>query len=206
VPAYGLVAPVIEAYRGSQFDFSSVGQAERETEAKRLLEEAGYSTANPLTFTMRVRSGLTNKMVAVAVQEMWSKAGIKAEIAVSEVKVHYNDLREKDFEVADAGWVAPLDPEYYIYLVRTQSTETNYGSYSNAQYDQIAYEAEGMIDIPTRYARFAEAEKIALDEVAMIPLFFNVNRNLVSARLQGFENNPQDFHLSRFMSLAPMVN
>jgi oligopeptide transport system substrate-binding protein len=206
VPAYGLVAPVIEDYNGASFDFKSVGLSEREIEAKRLLQEAGYSAANPLTFTMRVRSGMTNKMVAIAVQEMWSKAGVKVEIAVSEVKVHYNDLREKDFEVADAGWVAPLDPEYYIYLVRTQSTETNYGSYSNSAYDQLAFEAEGMIDIPARYARFAEAEKIALDEVAMIPLFFNVNRNLVAAQLKGFENNPQDFHLSRFMSLQPAVN
>jgi oligopeptide transport system substrate-binding protein len=206
VPAYGLVAPVIEGYQGAYFDFRTAGQAEREAEARRLLAEAGYSDAKPLTFTMRIRSGMTNKMVAVAVQEMWSKAGVKAELAVSEVKVHYNDLREKDFEVADAGWVAPLDPEYYIYLVRTESTETNYGSYSNAEYDRIAYEAEGMIDIPKRYASFAAAEKIALDEVAMIPLFFNVNRNLVAAHLKGFENNPQDFHLSRFMSLQPAVN
>lgn len=206
VAAYGLVAPVIANYTGARFDFEAMTPQARFAEAERLLAGAGYGSNNPLTFTLRHRAGVTNKMVAVAVQEMWAKAGIRAELVSTEVKVHYNDLREKDFEVADAGWVAPKDPEYYIYLLRTESTETNYGSYSNAEYDRLAYEGEGMIDIPQRYATFAKAEKIALDEVAMIPLFFNVNRNLVSPRLSGFENNPQDYHPSRYMRLAPVTN
>ena len=201
VPAYGIVPPVVTGYQGAELDFRNLDLETRQQQARALLAEAGYGPGNPLTFEMRYRTGTTNKMVAVAIQQAWGRANIRAQLAVSEVKVHYNDLREKNFEVADAGWIGPIDPEYFIYLVRTDSTETNYGSYSNAEYDRLAREGEGMIDLPQRYATFAAAEKIALDETAIIPILFNVNRNLVSPRLTGFENNAQDIHPSRFMRL-----
>ena len=200
-PAYGFVPPVIKGYAGAEFDFRNMLLPERQAQARQLLLDAGYGPDNPLTFNFNYRTGEANRKIAVALADMWKSVGVTANLAADEVKVHYNSLREHDFEVADAGWSSPTDPEYFIYLLRTESTETNYGNYSNTEYDRIAFEAETIMDKPTRYARYAEAEAIALADAPIIPILFNVSRNLVQPYLKGYEDNPQDVHPSRWMRL-----
>ncbi|HXD51254.1 MAG TPA: hypothetical protein VN689_05140, partial [Burkholderiales bacterium] len=112
-------------------------------------------------------------------------------------------LRMRDFQVADAGWQAPPDPEYYLYLLKTQSTESNYASFSDPAFDGLTYNAEAMMDMPSRYAAYARAETIALNALAIVPLFFPVNRALVKPYVKGYFENELDVHPSRFIRLLP---
>jgi oligopeptide transport system substrate-binding protein len=141
--------------------------------------------------------------MAVAVQAMWASVGVNTEIVTEEVAMHYNRLRTRDFQVADAGWQAPPDPEYYMYLLKTQSTEANYASFSDARFDQLTYDAEAVMDRTARYAAFARAEKIALDALPIVPLFFPVNRAIVQPYVKGYVENGLDVHPSRYIRLLP---
>lgn len=201
VPAWSFVPTSITGYEGASFDFRDKPVSELQAEARRLLAEAGFDEANPLRFKFNHRAGTANKRVAVALADMWAQIGVKADLVATEVKTHYSLLREHDFEVADAGWSSPPDPEYFIYLLLTASTETNYGSYSNPRYDAMAAEAEIILDTPTRYAAYKAVEQVGLDDAAMIPLFFNVSRNLVAPYVKGFEPNVEDNHPSRWITL-----
>ncbi len=200
-PAYGFVPPAITGYEGASLAFRGRPIGEAQAEARALLAEAGFGPENPLHFTFNHRAGTANRRVAVALADMWAQIGVKAELVSSEVKTHYSLLRERDFELADAGWSSPPDPEYFIYLLLTASTETNYGGYSNPRYDALAAEAEIILDTPARYAAFKAVEQIGLDDAAMIPLFFNASRNLVAPYVRGFEPNAEDNHPSRWITL-----
>jgi len=203
IPAYGMVPTAIAGYSGPRIEGTGVAYAVRQNMARSLLAAAGYGFAHRLKLTYHCRLGELNRRIAVAVQSMWAAVGVDTEIVTEEVAMHYNRLRMRDFQVADAGWQAPPDPEYYLYLLKTQSTESNYASFSDPAFDGLTYNAEAMMDMPSRYAAYARAETIALNALAIVPLFFPVNRALVKPYVKGYFENELDVHPSRFIRLLP---
>ncbi len=203
LPAWSIVPPGTDNFTSSGAgDFSAMPMASRQAEARRLLEEAGYGPANPLRFAFQHRIGEANKRVALAVVDMWKSVGVQATLEANEVKIHYAKLREKTFEVADGGFSAPPDAEYFIYLLRTDSTEVNFGGWSNAGYDRLSAEANRERDLKKRGELYAAAEKIALDDTAMIPVYVPVNRALVQNWVTGYQGNPVGYHPSRWLDIT----
>jgi len=203
LPAWGVVPPGARNFTSTgSGDFSAMTAPERLTEAKRLLAEAGYGPDNPLTFTFMHRIGEANKRAALAIVDMWRMAGITARIESNEVKIHYAKLREKQFDIADAGFSAPPDAEYFIYMLRTDSTEINFGAWSNAEYDRISAEANRERDLTRRGALYSTAEDIAINDTALIPVYVPVNRALVQQWVTGYTPNPGGNHPSRWMDVT----
>ena len=178
-PANGMVPPIGAFYRNQSFDFAAVPIAARQAEARKLLAAAGFSAASPLTFTLRQRAGAANQRIAIGLQNMWSQIGVKVEILTTELKSHYASMNVQDFDVGLVGLYWPNDPEYFLADL-LETAATNYGRYRSPAYEAKMREAQAQVDLAKRYARFAEAEAIALEDVAMIPIFFAVTRNIVS--------------------------
>lgn len=196
--------PLGRGYKNQSFDFAKSSLAERQAQARALLAAAGYGEANPLTFTLRQRAGVANQRVAIALQNMWSKIGATVGILTSELKSHYAAMNARDFDVGAVGLAWPADPEYFLAdLLPTAGT--NYGHYASPAYNAKLREGQTQIDLAQRFARFAEAEAIALGDVAMIPIYFEVTRNIVAPHVKGFVDNPRDFHMSRYMRLEKPV-
>jgi len=203
VPAYGLIPPAIAGYAGARIEGAGVPYEARLARARALLMQAGYDAAHPLALTYNCRLGELNRRVAVAIQAMWADIGVRTDIVTEEVAMHYNRLRTRDFQVADAGWQAPPDPEYYLYLLESESTEANYADYSDPAFDKLVYDTQAVMDRTQRFAAFARAEKIALDALPIVPLFFPVNRALVQPYVKGYAENALDTHPSRYIRLLP---
>ncbi len=137
--AYSYVPPTVGGFVASGADgIAAMDREARVAEAKRLLAEAGYGPENPLRFEFLHRIGAANSRVALAVKDMWDAVGVDARLQSNEVRTHYDRLRKQDFELADAGWSGAPDPEFFIYLLLSSSTEINFGKWSNAEYDRLA--------------------------------------------------------------------
>lgn len=204
LPSYSIVSPVAGNYTPLALDFKGKPLAERQAEARKLLAAAGYGPNKPLKIDFSHRVGISNKRVAIAVQDMFKAIGVQTDLLANDVTVHYARLREGDFTFADAGWYAfGPDPEFFTYLLLSGSTEINYGAYNNPAFDKKSDEAAKTMDMAKRMALFHEAEKIALDDNAVIPVYVTVNRNLVAPRVKGWVMNPSDGHPTRFMSIDP---
>ncbi|MEZ6022229.1 MAG: hypothetical protein R3C16_02175 [Hyphomonadaceae bacterium] len=53
-----------------------------------------------------------------------------------ENQVHYANLRAKNFEIGDGGWIADFnDAKNYLYLLETRTGDQNYSGYSNPEFD-----------------------------------------------------------------------
>jgi oligopeptide transport system substrate-binding protein len=201
VPAYSVIPAVVKGFTPApENNFSARPLRERQAEARRLLEEAGFGPSNPLSFRLDYRSGDANKKAVVAIASMLAAVGVKAKLQANEVKVHYAKIRQGDFEVADAGWQGTPDPAFFSLLLATGS-ESNYGKWSNPEFDRLTQEAARMTDPATRMAKFAEADRIAMADVAMIPLFHTAHRNLVKSYVKGWVGNATNIHLSRYLSI-----
>jgi len=201
MPAYGLVPPVAPGYAGAELDFKAEPMPERLTEARALLKAAGYSEANPLSFVLSQRAGSANKRVVVALANMWAKIGVKTELRFADVSMYYGELRKLNYEVALTGAAWPPDPEHFLNEMHPKSPQ-NYSRYDSKAFNDTLARASRIPERGARYAAFREAEAIALKDVAIIPLYFNVNTNIVAPHLNGYRDNGRDLHPTRLLRVA----
>jgi oligopeptide transport system substrate-binding protein len=201
-PAYGLVPRCIPGYAGAAFDFAGEAQPARLAEARRLLAEAGYGPDRPLTVELRTLNESWAKQVAVAVAAMWQSAGIVATTKLEEGRSHYAALKAGDFDVAMSGWFANDDPEQFMWLYQSGGG-INDSKYANAAFDAVTRDAERTMDMETRYARFAAAEHMLMEDAALIPLFWTIQATLVAPRVQGLKATAVGLTRSRYARFEP---
>ncbi|PTQ75339.1 ABC transporter substrate-binding protein [Celeribacter persicus] len=93
---YGVPISTLEAPGYAAYDESIVVAYDPE-KSKELLAASGYSTDNPVKFTIQTTRGLKPKdyEMVQAIVGMWRKVGIEAEIEVYEIAKHY-ELRATD--------------------------------------------------------------------------------------------------------------
>ncbi len=205
VAAYSLVPPGTANYSGGPgyASFRDRPLAQRMEQAAILLKEAGFGPDNPLTLTLSYNTSENHKKVAIAIASMWKKLGVRTELSNSEVKVHYNNLQEGDFDVARAGWIADYDdPQNFLFLLQTNNPDLNYSKFSNPEFDKLMAQAAITVDLEERAGLLARAESIAMSEMPYIPVYYYVSKNLVKQSVQGWQDNVTDVHGSRFLTLA----
>lgn len=199
--AYNIVPEGLSPYVPQLPEYHKWNQARRDLEAQKLMEEAGYGPSNPLKFKLRFNTSENHEKIAIAISQMWKKKlGVQVELFNSEAKTHYADLRNGQFEVARAGWIADYpDPENFLSLFHS-STAHNYSQYKNKEYDALLDQAAKMVDQKKRAETLQNAEKIINEDIPVISLFRNVRRRLISPQLSGWENNTKDVHMARYLS------
>ena len=170
--------------------------------ARKLLKEAGFGPDNPLRLELSYNTSEDHKRIAVAAQAMWKAIGVQAELVNREIKVHYDELKQHNFDIARAGWIADYnDPQNFLYLMETRTGPNNYSQYSNPEFDRLMQEQAGSRDQDQRMALMHQAEKIAIDDDVWIPIYYYVSKALVSQKLQGYVDNTKHIHRTRWMAL-----
>lgn len=207
VPAYSFVPPGINNYdtERPEVSWKSLSRPERLAEARRLLEEAGFDPDNPFRFEYKHRSTDDNPKVAPVAQANWNEIApwVDAQILRQDTKVLYADLRQSNFQVSDGAWLADYnDPLNFLYLLDSDTGQQNYGNYSNPEYDRLLEAASQERDLQARAALFAQAEKIMLEDHPITPMWFQVTKNLVDPNLDGWAENAEDNHRSRWLCPA----
>jgi oligopeptide transport system substrate-binding protein len=203
LPAYGVVPPGTGDY-GEPYvpDWAKLPLKERQAKAKALLQEAGFGPDNPLKLELSYNTSENHKRIAVAVQAMWKQIGVQAELVNREVKVHYDLLKQAQFDVARAAWVADYnDPQNFLYLLETRTGPNNYGRFSNPEFDRLMLEQAQTRDQQKRMDLMHQAEKIAIDNDAWVPIYYYVSKALVSQKLKGYVDNTKHTHRARWMWL-----
>lgn len=197
-PNFSLTPRGLPGYAPAELDFAAWPTAKRQAEARRLLAAAGYGPGKPLKFTLDFVLGQTQKRVAVAIQDMFKTVGMEVDLRGSDTPVHYARQRVRDFQMGTTAWLQVPDPEFYTYILLSTSKDLNSG-YASAAFDAKALEAARVIDMKKRMALFREAERIALDDNAIVPLYTAVNRSLVAPYVKGWVENPFATHPTRWM-------
>jgi oligopeptide transport system substrate-binding protein len=124
------------------------------------------------------------------------------------VAVHYDALRAGDFQVGRAGWLLDYnDPSNTLDLLKTGTMQdgtmnwgNNYGRFTDPKFDDLLDKASQELDLTKRAGYLHEAEAIAMDQFAAIPIYWYVSKNVVSPKIEGFADNVQDIHRIRWMS------
>ncbi len=204
-PAYALVPPEVADYPATaRFPWADKPLGERRAEAEELLRAAGFGPDNPLLFEFSHRNTSDNPRVAVVAQNHWGAIApwVRCELVPTETQIHYANMRAKNFQVGDGGWIADFnDARNFLYLLETRTKYQNYPGYSNPAYDALVAGADGEADAVKRGEIMNSAEQLALNDAPICTIVFPSSLNLVHPDIEGFEDTPTDIHRARWFKL-----
>jgi oligopeptide transport system substrate-binding protein len=200
-PAYTFIPPGVAGYVSPPKPaWASWTLEQRQAEARRLLAEAGYGPKHPLKIEIKHRNTPDPSLVMPAIQADWKTIGVDASLQQNETQIAYAAYRSRDFQVADAAWIADYnDPISFLYLMMSSTGSQNYGDYRSAVFDGLVAKSDAEPDARKRAAYLAQAETTMLNDATVAPTFFYVNKNLVNPNITGFVDNLVDWHPTRFM-------
>ena len=181
-PAYGLVPPGIPGYVSRHALEPDIA------EAKRLLAEAGYPDGRGFPKIELLYNTLEkHRVIAEAVDQMWRRnLGIGISLYNQEWKVYMDALTSTNFQLARGGWIADyVDPHVFLDIWMTGGGN-NKANWGNPEYDRLLRRS---LDAKTNEARFEiyqQMEKILIDEMPAIPIFFYTYPRLISPKVKGY--------------------
>ncbi|WP_240612259.1 peptide ABC transporter substrate-binding protein [Salinicola lusitanus] len=200
-PASGFVPGGVSHYDAQTMPGLARPMDERIAEARSLLEDSGYGPGHPLELTLRYSTTEANKRIAVALAAMWQPLGVETQLINAEGAVHYAELANGNFDVGRGSWVADFDDASNFLGILQSDSPKNYGGYRSPAFDELMAKASRETDEDARQQLLQQAERQALSDYAVAPIYVDVSRNLVNPKLDGWEDNALNRHLSRWLSL-----
>jgi oligopeptide transport system substrate-binding protein len=202
IPAFGWVPPVLN-YTGQQMSEAALTQAEREAEARRMYAAAGYSSSNPLEVEILYNTEDSHRVIAIAIASMWREVlGVETTITNQEWKVFLETRRQKiDTQIYRAGWIGDYNDANTFSAMFLSTSEMNDSGYDNDRYDELIYLAAKEIDLERRAEYLQEAERVLLEDLPIIPLYFYATTRLVKPWVAGLEQNIMNHHHSKHLRI-----
>ncbi|MDR0418113.1 MAG: peptide ABC transporter substrate-binding protein [Puniceicoccales bacterium] len=196
--AYALVPPGTMNY-----DSSSFFEYDKE-QAQQLLAEAGYPNGEgfpEITILYNINDNW--KMISEAVQEMWRvNLHIHVKLQSTEWGVFLNERRGHCFDICRGGWIGDYNDAMTFLNLCLSSDNNNHSQWANDIYDTMVLSAGKAEDSFERKKILNKAEALMMDEVPIIPLYFDSIYHLVSDRVRGWYSNILDWHLLKFIRFA----
>jgi oligopeptide transport system substrate-binding protein len=184
--------------------YAGVPMEARRAEAKKLLAEAGYSPNNPLKFRYSYIATPDARRAAIAMQAMMKQIGVTMELSPAEPKVHYDNLKTKNYDAGNAGWVFDYsDAKNILYLFQSTTLQQNYPGYNNKTFDDLMRRSDKEPDAAKRGALLDAAQAQLMKDIAIAPMFFPYERMIVKPYVQNFVENPRSIFRTRWLSLGP---
>lgn len=199
-PAWVISQPEIGGVKLSPPDYSTWPREKRLAEAKKLLNEAGFNEAHPLSFNLLYNTMETHQRIAIAASSMWKKnLGVEAKLQNQEWKTMLDTMHTGNFDAVRYAWIADYDDAAtFLNNFRTGSSE-NTSKYSNSAYDEALDNAAKAKDVAERGKYYQQAEDILARDVPAIPIYHYVRTHLVKPWVGGFNPDPLGYYLTQDM-------
>jgi oligopeptide transport system substrate-binding protein len=206
-PSYSFVPPGIESYgQPATVTWKDMSPFDREDEAKRLLQEAGFGPGGKtLTIEFHYPTSENHKATAVAIADMWKHLGVETRLINSDGTSFYA-LRESNapFDMVWFGWIADYaDAQNFLFLGESGNKGLNVAHFNDPAYDALMRAAASEPSPERRSEILHQAEQLLLAEQPYLVLLTYESHNIVSRKLQGWETNVMDHHPGRYVSIVP---
>ena len=201
VAAFGFTPPYTDGAKLTKPEWFGWTQEKRNAEAKKLLAEAGYTDAKPLTFNLLYNTSDLHKKLAIAAAAIWKKnIGVNVKLENQEWKTFLDTRHQGTFDVARAGWCADYtEPPSFLNIMISNSSR-NTSHYKSPAFDKIIADAIKATDEAQRSALYDKAEQQLDKDSAIVPVYYYVNARLVKPWVGGYTGkDPLDNTYTRYM-------
>lgn len=183
---YGLLDEAGKEFREGSGNFLKYDPEEAKALFEKGLQEEGLTVADVNGKVLLYNTDEAHKKIAQAVQQMW-KQTLGVDIQLENVDFNVKLAREKahDFDISRAGWVGDYsDPMTMMDLFVTGGSFNDSG-YSNPKYDELIKTAIQSPDQKVRMDSMKEAEKILMEDMPIVPLYFYTQPYFVNENVKG---------------------
>jgi peptide/nickel transport system substrate-binding protein len=165
---------------GTSPDHVAAPKADLE-KAKTLLSEAGWS--NGFTVVLGSSSGryVNDARVSQTVAAMWTRIGVTTSVDAAAPPVYFKNRNSLAYSTYLGSWGnntaeigTTLTAQLGTYDKEKGTGTANNGRYSNPELDKLLAEASGTMDDTARKALVEKADALAMDDYALLPLYFEV--------------------------------
>lgn len=200
-PAFGLVPGGVRNYVGATLNFRQLSKGEREAEARRLYAAAGFNKDRPLRFELRYNTLGGHELIAVAIQSMWREVlGVEAVLVAEEFKTFIANVQSKrSTDAYRLSWFGDYNDANTFLQLMVSDSANNLTGYVNPEFDKLINVGARTNDANKRRTILQQAEKVALEDHAIIPIYFFVSKHLVRSDIRGWSPNVMDIHLSQHL-------
>jgi peptide/nickel transport system substrate-binding protein len=171
-----------------------------------LLAEAGYPDGFRMTVHGPNDRYINDARIIEAVAQFWTQIGVTTEVDTMPRNIFFSDLirggadtfpgfDSPKFSMAMTGWGTVAGEATYTvsgiletYNAATGGGNGNFGRYSNPSIDAKSVLAKQTIDRDARLQLLEDATRMAMEDYALIPIHFQVNKWAMKA---GLEHNPR---------------
>ena len=186
-PAASLLPPTMWS-----FDKSLPERQDLE-KAKQLVKASGYDGTELALFT-RIGGSIDAKRAAELMQSDWARAGIRVKVQMMEWGEMLKRTGQGDHDITFLQWAGDNgDPDNFLTPNLTCASAAaggNKSQWCNKEFDRLVDEARRTADPKKRTELYVKAQKIAYDDVAIVPTVYPIYMTAVNRRVQGFVPNP----------------
>ncbi|MGE4272699.1 MAG: ABC transporter substrate-binding protein [Desulfitobacterium sp.] len=162
--------------------------------AKELLAQAGYPNGEGLpAIEYLYNEGTGHQAVGEALQDQWSKIGVKVTLASQEWGTFLNTRKNGDFQIARNGWLSDYNDPISMLDMWVTDGGNNDAQWSNAKYDALIKEVKTTSDPAKRFELMHQAEDIIFEENMLNPIYYYVDLFLLNQKVEGFYSSPLGF-------------
>ena len=171
---------------------NKTADADSIAKAKQLLSEAGYPDGKgfpEVEFIYNTSEG--HKKIAEAVQEQLKQnLGVTIKLTNMEWAVFVEERNKKNFFFCRDGWGADYsDPMTMLDMWLPTSGNNNTG-FDNAEFNKLIDTAKNSGDEKVRFDAMHKAEKIFMDEMPILPIYFYTKTIMEPKNLKGHYKAP----------------
>lgn len=162
--------------------------------AKELLAGAGYNESNPLKITM-VCSGDTKLLQAQAIQQCLKDVGVEMSIESLELTALKDLFKAADYDISLYNWAnESLGPDTNCRPILGSGSGSNRSHFADAHFDELIDKGLVEADDAARIAIYAEAQQYAIEQLPIMPLYYQNVYVPATANLMGFTPNASECH------------
>ncbi len=181
-----------EDFTPSQTEFADVSAFDKAKALEYYQKAQSELKKKAFKFEMIVDDTEIQQNVAAVIKEELESTlpGLTLNLRVEPKKQRVKDMQDGTFEVGLTRWGPDYaDPMTYLGMWVTNNSN-NYGLWSNADYDALIAKCttgEFCTKPEDRWNAMKQAEKIAMDDVVIYPLYQQANADMIKSAVQGIE-------------------
>lgn len=181
-------------------DYASWTHEQRISEANKLLKEAGFSEAKPLSFDLLYNTSESHQRIAIAASSMWKKnLGVEAKLQNQEWKTMLDTMHSRTYDLVRYAWIADYDDaSTFLNNFRTGDSQNTTG-FSNADFDEAMKQAAMAGSLEQRGQFYQKAEDVLAQNVPAIPVYQYVVVKLVKPYVGGYHTNNLGYFYTKDM-------
>lgn len=210
IPAEGVVPYRLKDENGNEFRDGVGSLVEYDPDKAKQLFEEGLAEEgmtleefNSGQFVILYNTSESHKKIAQAIQEMWRTA-LGIEIGLENVEFQVKLDREKagDYQISRGGWIGDyMDPMTILDLWWSESA-FNDVKYNNEEYDKLIAESKATDDQNIRMENMRKAEKMIMEDMAVIPIYFYTQPYVVKENVSGITYVPVRYPMITYADIA----